>query len=183
MVTPKRHPLEEGQTRRAIRIFLPREAWKVSDWLVGTSEEYSPGISAVSYGEIAMKVLFTLMTILALSVFASTAVATHVSKPVMTMDKTGYKAGEAVTVKGWVEYSNNPTSDVLLDIIVRTPTGNEIVRGSVRSDADGNFIFHFMPPADASPGTYIVKVISQCRNEHRSICTNQSASVELTVER
>lgn len=50
MDASKGHPLEEGQTRRSIRISLPREAWKASDWLMESLEKLSPGITPVTYG-------------------------------------------------------------------------------------------------------------------------------------
>lgn len=50
MGRPSRHPLEEGQSRRSIRISLPRETWEVGDRLVSALEEQSPGISPVVYG-------------------------------------------------------------------------------------------------------------------------------------
>lgn len=128
-----------------------------------------------------MKVAIALIAIIALSVFTPYAVATHVSKPVITMSKTTYSPSETIIVKGWAEYENSPTPDVLLDIIIRTPSGNEMVRESVRSDADGTFAFSFALPADATIGNYTVEVISQCRNEHRDICTNQSSSSKITV--
>ncbi len=50
MVTGGMHPLEEGQTRRSIRVSLPIEAWKVCDDLVSSLEKQSPGLFPVTYG-------------------------------------------------------------------------------------------------------------------------------------
>ena len=130
-----------------------------------------------------MKVISTLIVLLIFSVFTSDAFATHVSKPIIEMKKVNYEKGETVTIMGWVEYNESPTSNVLLDIIIKSPTNDELVRKSVRSDLNGNFIFNFALPPNVILGDYTVEVISQCRDEHRDICTNQSSSIQFTANK
>jgi hypothetical protein len=72
---------------------------------------------------------------LSLFVFDDDTFATHISKPILTMDKQTFEINENITVKGWVEYQNNPDSDVLLDIVVinEPDSGNELIRSQVMS--------------------------------------------------
>lgn len=107
--------------------------------------------------------------------------ATHISKPVMTMDETSYNPGETVEVKGWVEYNNSPTSNVLLEITIRDPNREIIAEDLIWSDANGNFLYEYELSSEAPTGTYLTEVTSQCRDEHRDICTNQTSAVEISV--
>jgi hypothetical protein len=50
MVTGGTHPLEQGQTRRSIRVSLPMEAWKACDDLVNSLEKQAPGLFPVTHG-------------------------------------------------------------------------------------------------------------------------------------
>jgi hypothetical protein len=106
--------------------------------------------------------------------------ATHLSKPIVVMDKTSFNAGEAVAIKGWVDYFG-PTSDVLLDMLIRAPNGSIAIRDLVKSDSHGNFSFTFRLTDTLSTTKYTVQVISQCREEHREICANESISVPIIV--
>jgi hypothetical protein len=45
---------------------------------------------------------------LSLFVFDDDIFATHISKPILSMDKQTFDVNENITVKGWVEYQNNP---------------------------------------------------------------------------
>jgi len=105
---------------------------------------------------------------------------THLSKPIIVMDKASFNAGEAVTVKGWVDYFG-PTSGVSLDVLIRAPNGTIAIRDLVKSDSHGNFSFNFRLPGVMSTTKYTVQVISQCRDEHREICANESISVPIIV--
>ena len=51
----------------------------------------------------------------------------------------------------------------------------------MRSDAAGNFALDYQLSADAALGDYALDVISQCNDEHRSICTHQKGSMRLKV--
>jgi hypothetical protein len=99
------------------------------------------------------------------------------------MDKQTFEINENITVKGWVEYQNNPTSDVLLDIVVvnKPDGGNELIRSQVMSNDIGNFISNIILPVNTAPGNYTLTVISQCREEHRNICTNQNSSLPISI--
>jgi hypothetical protein len=120
---------------------------------------------------------------LSLFVFNDDGFATHISKPILTMDKQTFDVNENITVKGWVEYQNNPASDVLLDIVlIHEPNGgNEIVRNQVRSNDAGNFTSNIILPINTAPGNYTLTVISQCRDEHRNICTNQNSLIPISI--
>jgi hypothetical protein len=122
---------------------------------------------------------------LSLFVFNDDGFATHISKPILTMDKQTFDVNENITVKGWVEYQNNPASDVLLDIVViHEPNGgNELVRNQVRSNDAGNFTSNIILPVNTAPGNYTLAVISQCREEHRNICTNQNSLIPISIVR
>jgi len=106
--------------------------------------------------------------------------ATHLSKPIIVMDKTSFIAGEAITVKGWVDYFG-PTSDVLLDMLIRAPNGTIAIRDLTKSDSHGNFSFTFTLSDILSTTKYTVQVISQCRDEHKEICANESISVPIIL--
>jgi hypothetical protein len=120
---------------------------------------------------------------LSLFLFDDDTFATHISKPILTMDKQTFDVNENITVKGWVEYQNNPASDVLLDIVLtHEPNGgNELVRNQVRSNDAGNFTSNIILPVNTVPGNYTLTVISQCRDEHRNICTNQNSFIPISI--
>jgi hypothetical protein len=120
---------------------------------------------------------------LSLFVFHDDTFATHISKPILTMDKQNFEINETITVKGWVEYQNNPASDVLLDIVVinEPDGGNELIRSQVVSNDTGNFTSNVILPVNTGPGNYTLTVISQCREEHRNICTNQHSSIPISI--
>jgi Ca2+-binding RTX toxin-like protein len=134
----------------------------------------------LNYNKKISSLIVTIYIFLLLSIFAADANATHLSKPIITMDKTSFKANEVMTVKGWVDYFG-PTSDVLLDILIRTPNGTIALRDTVKSDSYANFSFGFRLPSIMSPGNYILQVISQCRDEHRDICANESSSISISI--
>ena len=123
---------------------------------------------------------------LSLVLFCSGLIAeshqTHVSKPVLSIDKTQYKSGDTVVLSGWVNYDNSPTSDVLLQIVVTDPLGAKIFEGYETSKEDGTFFTEFSIPDNSISGTYKIDVISQCREVHRDICTNQSEFLTITIE-
>lgn len=111
----------------------------------------------------------------------ATAYATHVSRPIMAeLEKQEYAAGEMVAIRGWADYQQAGAPDVLLDISVTFPDATT-VNEQVRSDANGNFTLLLPLPQSAPPGTYTVDVVSQCRDEHRDICTHQSSSIQFAV--
>jgi hypothetical protein len=120
---------------------------------------------------------------LSLFLFDDDTFATHISKPILTMDKQTFNVNENITVKGWVEYQNNPASDVLLEIVLtHEPNGgNELVRNQVRSNDAGNFTSNIILPVNTVPGNYTLTVISQCRDEHRNICTNQNSFIPISI--
>jgi hypothetical protein len=128
--------------------------------------------------------LIAILVLSSLSLFVfDDTFATHISKPILTMDKRTFEINENITVKGWVEYQNNPASDVLLDIVVinKPDGGNELIRNQVLSNDAGNFTSNIILPINTAPGNYTLTVISQCREEHRSICTNQNSTIPISI--
>ena len=107
---------------------------------------------------------------------------THVSSPVITSDKISYKQGEDVIISGWVNYNEEPTSDVLLNIVATNPLEIKIFDEYVTSDYDGRFSVEIPIPEDAETGIYDVEIISQCREVHREICTHQNETILITIE-
>jgi hypothetical protein len=128
-----------------------------------------------------MSLIVIIYAILFLPIFAADVKGTHLSKPIINMDKTSFKANEEITVEGWVDYFG-PTSDVLLDILIRAPNGNIANIHTVKSDSFGNYSFTFRQTNITSSGKYTVQVISQCRDEHRDICTNESNSIPIIIK-
>ena len=117
----------------------------------------------------------------AIAMAASDAAATHVSKAVITTQKVVYQAGEMLRVRGWAEYQDKPAAGVLLEIRLGSPSGAELLRTSVRSDAAGNFSLDYRFSAAVAPGDYALEVISQCNDAHRPICTHQRSAMRLKV--
>ena len=107
---------------------------------------------------------------------------THISNPVITSDMTYYTQGENIVISGWVNYNEEFTSDVLLRIIATNPLGIKIFDENITSDAEGKFSVEIPLTNDANVGIYEVEIISQCREIHRDICTNQSEKVSINVE-
>ena len=107
---------------------------------------------------------------------------THISNPVIISNKTSYVQGENITISGWVNYNEEPTSDVLLRIIATNPLGIEIFNEYVTSDKEGEFTIEIPITKNAEVGAYNVKIVSQCREIHREICTHQSETISITIE-
>jgi hypothetical protein len=122
------------------------------------------------------------VVLISLSCFDFFAYATHSSKPIITMDRQVFGIHETITVKGWVDYSNKPTPDVMLDIILRAPNGNEIVRENTTSNGNGNFTLNIALPVNSVPGNYTLDIISQCSEEHRNICFHKITSTPIAIE-
>lgn len=127
------------------------------------------------------------VTFLAVVLFTSNIIIldsfqTHVSSPIITSDKTNYKQGENVIISGWVEYNDEPTSDVLLRIIATNPKDIQIFDEYTTSYIDGVFAVSIPIPTDAEIGNYSIQVISQCREIHREVCTHQFESLSINVE-
>ena len=108
---------------------------------------------------------------------------THVSSPIITSDRTNYKQGEDIVISGWVNYNEEATSDVLLRIIVSDPLETKIFDEYVTSNLEGEFFVKIPMSKDARVGNYDIEIISQCREIHREICTNQKESISITIEK
>jgi hypothetical protein len=59
--------------------------------------------------------------------------------------------------------------------------GNELIRSQAMSNDTGNFTSNVILPINTAPGNYTPTVISQYREEHRNICTNQNRSIPISI--
>ena len=92
-----------------------------------------------------------------------------------------YLLGEPIRITGWVAYYGTPIFDVLLDVRFVHENGIILTKHVIRSDSNGNFTFYFFSPKVLIPGNYTIYVISNCREEHRGICTNQGITVPVSI--
>ncbi len=110
------------------------------------------------------------------------AYATHVSQPIMTVENNLiYSYGDTLSISGWVNYSDEPTSDVLLNIKISNPNGTVISDFFITSDSKGEFAFPFELSEDDKSGDYIINIMSMCREIHRDICTHKTAEISVSV--
>jgi hemolysin type calcium-binding protein len=127
---------------------------------------------------------FFVLIVTSMLMFSTSNVnATHTSKPIITVNRKAFTTNEAIPVTGWVEYVGHPVSDVLLDIMLREQNGTIIVREGLKSDPNGNFTTSLTLPKNLTSGKYSLYIISQCRDEHREICTNQDSTIPITINK
>jgi len=107
--------------------------------------------------------------------------ATHISQPVLIDPKTHYTIGDAIILKGWVEYNAQPAPDVLLNFKLTRTDGSLVTDQSYPSDQKGHFEFKF-DTQNEPPGTYQFTVTSHCLEIHRYACTYkyQTLSIQLS---
>ena len=109
------------------------------------------------------------------------AYATHISQPIMTVeDSLVYSYGDKLKISGWVNYADEPTSDVLLSVKISNPNGTVISDFFITSDSKGEFTFPFELSEDDTSGDYIINIMSMCREIHRDICTHKTAEVAVS---
>ena len=123
---------------------------------------------------------FILLILLSLCGGITTAFATHISQPIVIDPKTQYAVGETVILRGWVNYNEQATPDVLLNFKVTRPDGSVALDRSYPSNAEGWFEFEF-DTKNERPGTYRIAITSHCLEIHRYACTykNQTVSIQL----
>ena len=110
------------------------------------------------------------------------AYATHVSQPIMTGEQSlVYSYGDQLIISGGGNYSDEPTSDVLLSIKISNPNETVISDFFITSDSKGEFVFPFELSEDDPAGDYTVNIMSMCREIHRDICTHKTAEVAVSV--
>jgi len=126
---------------------------------------------------------YLLLLIAALAIIGiQGAYATHISQPIMTVqDSLVYSYGDNLTISGWVNYSDEATSDVLLSVKISNPNGTVISDFFITSDSKGEFAFPFELSEDDASGDYIINIMSMCREIHRDICTHKTAEVAVSV--
>ncbi|MFB5600810.1 MAG: hypothetical protein ACE5SW_11370 [Nitrososphaeraceae archaeon] len=110
--------------------------------------------------------------------------ATHVSEPILSLEEgIKYENNETVSINGWVKYDNKPAPDVLVFLTLINPNGNEMFQDEVRSNSNGNFtsIINLQDNNITNGGTFTISAESQCRDEHRNICNNNSTSRTLII--
>lgn len=109
-----------------------------------------------------------------------TSSATHISKPVVVEAKAEYVLGEKIAIRGWVNYNEEPTPNVLLNF--KVIGSNVQVDRSFPSDEFGYFTFE-LETKDLMPGRYDIVITSQCLDVHRQICTHQSQTLSITLHK
>ncbi len=128
-----------------------------------------------------IKTIFFILFVMFCSSFLLESHQTHISKPILSLEKTQYQSGELVSLKGVVIYDDNPTSDVLLQILVSDPNEKVIVDAYTISLDDGTIFVEFLIPENSISGEYEIDVTSLCREVHREICTHQYEIVKFNV--
>lgn len=70
---------------------------------------------------------------------------------------------------------------ILLKVI--NPKGEEIFHNQTKSDANGQFYskYNFRKNKVTKRGTFTISAESQCREEHRNICDNNSSPKTLVI--
>jgi hypothetical protein len=122
-----------------------------------------------------------LMTFLILIVsYSHDALATHVSKPVTYLDKNEFFFNETIDLNGWVEYNDEPASDVLIQVFLEKER-DKLTSDNVTSDSNGNFSAVLSIPSEVEPGNYTVSVTSFCQEIHSNVCTYQWEEIPITI--
>ena len=108
------------------------------------------------------------------------AFATHISKPIPYLDKDEFYSNETIDVNGWVEYNNEPASDVLIQVFLENDR-EKLTSENVTSDSNGNFSAILSIPNEVEPGNYTVSVTSLCQEIHSNVCTYQWEELPITI--
>ncbi len=108
------------------------------------------------------------------------AFATHISKPIPYLDKNEFYSNETIDVDGWVEYNNEPASDVLIQVFLEYDR-EKLTSDNVTSDSNGNFSAILSIPNEVEPGNYTVSVTSLCQEIHSNVCTYQWEELPITI--
>mgnify|MGYP003525143694 FL=1 len=125
-------------------------------------------------------ILLVILVFLISSLFSEVH-ATHISKPILSEARTEFTQGEKIVVNGWVNYQDQPTSDVLLNAKLLRADGTEVAEVFNISDEQGRFSFEFETNR-LLPGSYQIIVTSQCLEVHRPVCTYQSSTLAIDVK-
>ena len=110
--------------------------------------------------------------------------ATHISEPILSIDKDAqYNLNETIPINGWIKYNEKPASDVLVLVKLVNPNGKDIYQEQIRSDQTGNFSsnINLIGSNVTEGGTFTLYAESQCRDEHRNICTHKNNSHTIVV--
>ena len=108
------------------------------------------------------------------------AFATHISKPIPYLDKDEFYSNEPIDVNGWVEYNNEPASDVLIQVFLENDR-EKLTSENVTSDSNGNFSAILSIPNEVEPENYTVSVTSLCQEIHSNVCTYQWEELPITI--
>ncbi len=125
-------------------------------------------------------ILLVILVLLISSLFSEVH-ATHISKPILSEARTEFTQGEKIVVNGWVNYQDQPTSDVLLNAKLLRADGTEVAEVFNISDEQGRFSFEFETNR-LLPGSYQIIVTSQCLEVHRPVCTYQSTTLAINIK-
>lgn len=107
-------------------------------------------------------------------------VATHISKPIPYLEKDEFLPNETINVNGWVEYNDEPASDVLVQVFLEKERIN-LTSDNVTSDSNGNFSAVLSIPNETETGNYTVSVTSLCQEIHSNVCTYQFEELPITI--
>jgi hypothetical protein len=107
-------------------------------------------------------------------------VATHISKPIPYLEKDEFFPNETINVNGWVEYNDEPASDVLVQVFLEKERIN-LTSDNVTSDSNGNFSAVLSIPNQTETGNYSVSVTSLCQEIHSNVCTYQFEELPITI--
>ncbi|WP_148687098.1 hypothetical protein [Candidatus Nitrosocosmicus hydrocola] len=107
-------------------------------------------------------------------------VATHISKPIPYLEKDEFFPNETINVNGWVEYNDEPASEVLVQVFLEKERIN-LTSDNVTSDSNGNFSAVLSIPNQTETGNYSVSVTSLCQEIHSNVCTYQFEELPITI--
>jgi len=107
-------------------------------------------------------------------------VATHISKPIPYLEKDEFFPNETINVNGWVEYNDEPASEVLVQVFLEKERIN-LTSDNVTSDSNGNFSAVLSIPNQTETGNYSVSVTSLCQEIHSNVCTYQFEELPIII--
>ncbi len=107
-------------------------------------------------------------------------VATHISKPIPYLEKDEFFPNETINVNGWVEYNDEPASEVLVQVFLEKERIN-LTSDNVTSDSNGNFSAVLSIPNETETGNYSVSVTSLCQEIHSNVCTYQFEELPIYI--
>ncbi len=128
-----------------------------------------------------MKTIIVIIFLISLS-FILPSYSTHISEPILTLEKTSYKINEKIPITGQIRYNENPASNVLVNLKIYDPKEQLVIDEFTHSGKNGEFLFDFVPENSIKSGNHKIIVTSFCLEEHRQICTFQRKEIIISIE-